>query len=141
MGPVQVLVLGFDEPQFSGEALAEARRLEDAGVARLIDALVVKRQSSGELDALDVEGLPNGAVTRRLLSGDEGATPTADSPAAWSLADAVPEGGVVVVVLLEHLWAQGLVEAIGRAGGRPLDELWLGAEDRALLEQVLATRD
>ncbi len=140
MGPVQVLVLGYDEPRFSGDALAEARRLEDAGIARLVDALVVKRGPSGDLDVLEVEGLPKGAVARRLLGADGTTTPTADSLDSWSLADAVPEGGVAVVVLLEHLWAQGLVDAIGRAGGRPLDELWLGAEDRHLLEQALAER-
>ena len=46
---------------------------------------------------------------------------------AWSLADAVPPGGVAAVALLEHLWAEPLVTAIGRAGGRPLGELWLPA--------------
>ena len=45
----------------------------------------------------------------------------------WSLADAVPPGGVAAIALVEHLWAEPLVAAIGRAGGRPLGELWLPA--------------
>ena len=36
-------------------------------------------------------------------------------------------GGVAAVALLEHLWAEPLVEAIGRAGGRLLGDLWLPA--------------
>lgn len=140
IGPVQLLVLGYDEPHFSGEALEEVSRLEEAGVARLIDALVVVRDASDGLDVLDVEGLPDGAVARRLLEADGTSGSTGDESTWWSLAPAVPVGGVAVVVLLEHLWAKGLVEAIGRTGGRPLDELWLGAEDRAALEQALAER-
>jgi uncharacterized membrane protein len=141
MGPVQVLVVGYDEPRFSGEALAEARRLEDAGIVRLIDVLVVARDASGALEVLEEAGLPDGAVARALLGVREGEERAADDAATWSLGDAVPAGGVAVVVLLEHLWASGLVDAISRAGGRPLDELWLGAEDRAVLEAALATRD
>ena len=137
MGPVQLLVLSYDEPHFSGAALAEARRLEDAGIVRVVDVLAVRRDASGDLDTLDVAGLPDGAIARALL--DQAVDPSVDTPVdtAWSLADNVPEGGVAVVVLLEHLWASALVDAIGRAGGRPLDELWLGAEDRARLELLL----
>src|SRR3954468_9991482 len=41
MGPVQVLVVGFDHPTFSGEVLAEFERLRGAGVVRLVDLLLV----------------------------------------------------------------------------------------------------
>lgn len=141
MGPVQVLVVGYDEPRFSGEALAEVRRLEDAGTVRLIDVLVVAQDASGALEVLEVEGLPDGSVARAVLGASEDDEPSRGVAATWSLGDAVPAGGVAVVVLLEHLWARGLVDAISRAGGRPLDELWLGAEDRAVLEAALAARD
>jgi len=35
-GPVQVLVVGFDQPTFSGEVVAEFARLRDAGIVRLV---------------------------------------------------------------------------------------------------------
>lgn len=140
MGPVQVLVLGYEEPHFSGEAVAEARRLEDSGIVRVVDVLVVARDTSGDLDVLDVEGLPDGQIARRLFAASA-ADPLAEAAApGWSLADAVPASGVAVVVLLEHLWARGLVAAIGRSGGRPMDEFWLSEPDRLLLETVLAER-
>ena len=47
----------------------------------------------------------------------------------WSLADAVPRGGFAAVALLEHLWAEPLVGAIRSAGGQPLAEGWIAAED------------
>jgi len=43
MGPVQLLVIGFDDPQFRGEILAEIERLRQDDVVRLIDMIVVKK--------------------------------------------------------------------------------------------------
>jgi hypothetical protein len=40
---VQVLVVGFDPPTFSGEVLAQFSRLREAGIVRLVDLLVVSR--------------------------------------------------------------------------------------------------
>jgi hypothetical protein len=42
-GSVQVLVVGFDPPTFSGEVLAQFSRLREAGIVRLVDLLVVSR--------------------------------------------------------------------------------------------------
>ena len=113
MAPVQLLVLGYDQPAFSGDALREARRLEEAGVLRVVDV--------AEADAHDVEE-------------DTAAN-------SWSLADVVRPGKTAVVVLLEHLWASGLVGAIAAAGGRPLDEMWLAADERQRLQQLEAVKE
>ena len=48
-----------------------------------------------------------------------------DAAAMWSLADAIPVGGTAAVALIEHLWADPLSAAIGRAGGTLLEETWL----------------
>jgi hypothetical protein len=52
MGPVQVLVVGFDRPTFSGEVLAEFTRLREAGIVRLVDLLLVSRTEEGVLETL-----------------------------------------------------------------------------------------
>lgn len=133
-GPVQVLVVGFEEPSFSGEVVAELSRLRDAGVVRLVDVLLVRREADGSFDTLPPpEGADPGLgqVVADLLGSD--GDDEAGDEATWSLADAVAPGGVAAVALIEHLWAQGLVDAVGRAGGRTLGELWLSPEDRARL--------
>ena len=57
---------------------------------------------------------------------------------SWSLADVVPVGTTAAVALIEHLWAAPLLGAIRRAGGSPLEEAWLAADDLAALEDLLA---
>ena len=51
-GPVQVLVVGFDRPTFSGEVLAEFTRLREAGIVRLVDLLVVSRTEDGAFETV-----------------------------------------------------------------------------------------
>lgn len=125
--PVQVLVVGFDEPSFSGEVLAELDRLREQGVVRLVDVLLVSRGEDGTFETLDPPpgSAPDlGRVVADVLGGGTGEEPDGDT---WSLADAVPPGSVAAVALLEHLWAEPLVGAIHRVGGRPLAEGWLPA--------------
>src|SRR4051794_8057236 len=39
IGPVQLIVLGFDQPEFHGEIVAELEKLKKSGTVRVIDAL------------------------------------------------------------------------------------------------------
>jgi hypothetical protein len=140
-GPVQVLVVGLDEPSFTGEVVAELTRLREAGIVRLVDLLLVTHTEGG-LATLPPPphadpGL--GRVAAALLGTNDGEDPVAvgDDGAGWSLADAVPEGASAAVAPIEHTWAGPLVAAIRRAGGQPLDETWLAAEDVARLERLV----
>lgn len=147
IGPVQVLVVGFDRPTFSGEVMAELDRLRQAGTVRLLDVLLVARAEDGTIDTLPLPpsappGL--GKVAAEILgASDDNATGAAgqvDGP-SWSLADAIPAGGTAAVALIEHLWAAPLREAIQRAGGTPLEETWLAGEDVDRLERLVGHQD
>ena len=131
-GPVQVLVLGFEAPSFSGEVLAELTRLRERGVVRLVDVLLVERGADGTFETLEPPPGSDpdlGQIAAEVLGGGEASDGDDSLSETWSLADAVPPGGVAAIALIEHLWAEPLVAAIGRAGGRPLGELWLPAGD------------
>lgn len=140
-GPVQVLVVGFDEPTFSGELLAELTRLKEAGVVRLVDVLLLSRDQDGSFETLpaprgtDVELGRVAAEVLGLQEGGEGAAEAFDGD-TWSLEEAVPRGSTGAVALIEHLWAEPLVAAIRRAGGQLLDETWLAPDDVERLENL-----
>jgi uncharacterized membrane protein len=145
IGPVQVLVVGFDQPTFSGEVLAEFTRLREAGLVRLIDVLLVSRSEDGTLETLeapDAAAADLGGLAVEVLGQPQNAsqaeTSEIDTAAMWSLADAIPVGGTAAVALIEHVWAAPLSAAIQRAGGTLLEETWLAPEDRELLETLTA---
>lgn len=148
MGPVQVLVVGFEQPEFRGEVLAELARLREAGIVRLIDMLVVSRVDDGTFETVALPpGMPAGLgeVAAALLgrgdvddldvlgTGDDDPSPHL----AWSLADSVPVGSTAALALIEHVWAGPLRDAIQRAGGVPLDETWLAPADLDALETLI----
>ena len=140
--PVQVLVIGFDDPHFSGEALGELTRLREAGIVRLVDLLLVERQVDGSLHSLpapDALGPDIGAIVTSLLSteaDDSTAVRSEQGRDWWSLEDAVPPGSIAVVALIEHLWAGPLVDAVRQAGGQTLEETWLAPGDLSRLGDV-----
>jgi Family of unknown function (DUF6325) len=89
MGPVQVLVVGFDRPTFSGEVLAELTRLREAGIVRLVDLLLVARAEDGSIETVTPR-----TACRRISAGwpppfsadpmvnalSQGTTPTPKKP-------------------------------------------------------------
>jgi len=142
-----VLIVGFDQPTFSGEVLAEFTRLREAGLVRLIDVLLVSRSEDGTLETLETPeaaAADLGGLAVEVLGQPENAsqaeTSEIDTAAMWSLADAIPVGGTAAVALIEHVWAAPLSAAIQRAGGTLLEETWLAREDRELLETLTAQR-
>lgn len=60
IGPVQLLVLGFSQPGFHGEILAELERLRQSDTVRVIDALAVYKDKNGELEVEHLSNLTPG---------------------------------------------------------------------------------
>jgi uncharacterized membrane protein len=148
IGPVQLLVVSFDQPNITGEIVEEFRRLRESDVIRLIDALVVRKQADGRLDAvqwsdLSVDeaedmGATVGALIGVGMDGEAGMEAGAlagaeagadghliDEAQVWNLADAIPNGSAAAIALIEHLWAAPLRDAIARAGGVPVSDAWV----------------
>jgi len=73
IGPVQMLILGFEDPQFKGEALAELEKLKEADIIRVIDALVVWKDAEGNVailqdtDLTQDEAMEYGAIVGGLI--------------------------------------------------------------------------
>lgn len=132
-GPVQVLVLGLDEPRFDGSVLSELMRLGDAGVVRLVDVLVVRRAPDGSLETVDGDVDGRGEVVAALLGGAPEGSDEGGAADAWSLDDVVPAQGLAVVALIEHLWAGPLSDVLRAAGATLLEETWLSEADRLAL--------
>ena len=151
IGPVQMLVVGFEGPEFKGEILEELTRLKDADTIRLIDLVVVKKDD-GTIETLHTSDLTGdealefgavaGALTGLGAAGEEGAEAGAmagaeamadgqvfDDDNVWYAADAIPNGTAAGVALIEHRWAIPLRNAIARAGAIPLVDEWIHVTD------------
>jgi hypothetical protein len=153
LGPVQLVIIAFEDGNFEGRILDELRRLRDHDAVRLIDLLFVAKGEDDEVIELVMSNLSTeeaekyGALVRALMgvgvggdvSAAEGAQVAADAASqngslldlseAWFLADQIPAGTTAAVALLEHRWAVPLRDAIEAASGHDLVDTWVHPED------------
>ena len=57
VGPVQLLVLGFEHPNFEGEIIAELEKLRSSDTVRVIDALAVHKDAEGNIEIAQLSNL------------------------------------------------------------------------------------
>jgi uncharacterized membrane protein len=141
IGPVQLIVVGFNHPEFHGEIIAELQRLHDAETVRVIDALAVHKDADGEIEVQHLSTLTKeeaievgstvGALIGLGIDGEEGAKRGAARGAqeaadgahvlpdeeAWDVLEEIPNDSAAALILLEHHWAVPLRDAVARAGG------------------------
>ncbi|HKA94635.1 MAG TPA: hypothetical protein VKD66_00080 [Streptosporangiaceae bacterium] len=141
IGPVQLIVLGFNHPNFHGEVIAELERLHENGMVRVIDSLAVYKDSDGELEVEHLSNLTEeeaievgskiGALIGLGIAGEEGMEAGAEAGAEqaadegidvfggdeWDVLEDIPNDSAAALILLEHHWAVPLRDAIARAGG------------------------
>jgi uncharacterized membrane protein len=154
IGPVQLIVLGFNHPNFHGEIIQELERLRDSDTVRVIDALAVHKDAEGESEVAHLSNLTKdeaielgskvGALIGLGIEGEEGleagAVAGAEAAAdgvevfsdeqAWDVLEDIPNDSAAALVLLEHHWAVPLRDAIARGGSdgfiSPLDLVGVG---------------
>jgi uncharacterized membrane protein len=153
IGPVQLIVLGFDHPEFHGEIIAELERLRESDTVRVIDALAVYKDADGEVEVEHLSNLTEdearelgskvGALVGLGIEGDQGfeagavagAEATEDGiqvfsdEEAWDVLEDIPNESAAALLLLEHHWAVPLRDAIARAGGFRLGDGFISPLD------------
>jgi uncharacterized membrane protein len=145
IGPVQLLAIGFDpEARFEGRIMDELENLERHETIRILDLLFVgKDAETGDLLALDYQGEELGAIVGALLGFEfeddgerqDGSLQEIQAHAfglsqreIHGIAASLKPGSSAGFLLIEHVWARDLKEAIRDAGGFPLGEGFLTPE-------------
>src|SRR5215472_1781238 len=124
IGPVQLIVLGFNHPDFHGEVIAELERLRESDTVRVIDSIAVYKDADGDLEIEHLSNLTEaeaielgskiGALIGLGVEGEEGMEAGAEE---WDVLEDIPNDSAAALILLEHHWAVPLRDAIARAGG------------------------
>jgi uncharacterized membrane protein len=162
VGPVQVLIFGFDRiDQFHGEVLEELANLRGRGLIRLIDLFLAVKEPSGKVVAVETndltaeESIEFGKVIGKLVGVEEVVRGEAsaelmertiaaalhsvglDYPGLRGVVDNLPPGKAFGVLMFEHTWAIPLRDAIRRVDGIPLAQGFLTPEALVMVGEEL----
>jgi len=153
IGPVQLIVLGFPNPDFHGEIIAELERLRQSDTVRVIDALAVYKDPAGAIEVMHLSNLTTdearelgskvAALVGLGIEGEEGFEIGAQAGAdaaeggievfdeadAWNVLSEIPDGSAAALLLIEHHWAVPLRDAIARAGGSRISDGFISPFD------------
>jgi uncharacterized membrane protein len=141
IGPIHLVVVGFDQPKFEGKILDELLKAREKGIIRVIDLLGVYKDADGNLVAVELsdfslaDKMELGAVIGGLIGlgaagqagaevgAMEGALAMAENDYGITadeieeIAANIPRDSAVLMLLFEHTWAINLRDAMLDAGG------------------------
>jgi len=114
-GPVDVLVVAAGEPRFDGSVFAELERQAASGTIRVLDAILLVKDTEGKPWRLNLEDLPPDMKTAVgfIETGTRGLF---DAEDAETLFEGMVPGSAVLALAIEHAWAVNLVNALYDAG-------------------------
>jgi hypothetical protein len=133
-GPTTQLLLYRFGPgaRFEGQLVGALERMESGGAVRILDTFFVTRDAdSGEVAAINRRGDGAGGIVAPLLDfrldqrarrratrkALDDSTPGIPSETLRDLFESLPPGSAIAAVLVEHVWAQALADAVARVGG------------------------
>jgi hypothetical protein len=131
LGPVDWIVVEFPGSRFNGEIAPALRDLVERDLIRVLDLLVLKKDSDGSLEAFELSDLEEGEVgdlrsyesqLAMLLSEDD----------VTAVAAAIEPGSSAAVLVWENTWAAPFASAVRRSGGQ------LVASGRIPIQAILA---
>jgi len=152
--PLQMLALTFRlDAEAETRLLAEVDRIEGRGVLRVLDLVFVAKGQDGTVEGLEVGddedfgSLLGGVAALGAENGDRPASGNGEAAgsgaaAVRALADSLEPGTGAAFLLVEHLWADPLVDAVSDAGGALIsDDFLAGDVSRAVGAEIAAVEE
>jgi DNA-binding NarL/FixJ family response regulator len=155
--PLQLIALTFRlDADAESRLLARVDRIEGRGVLRVLDMVFLAKGQDGTVEELEVgdnEDFGSLLASISPFGSENGGRPSAGNGAASesagsgmaavrALANSLEPGNAVAFLLVEHLWAAPLVDAVSDAGGVLIsDDFLSGDVSRAVGAEVAAVEE
>jgi hypothetical protein len=131
LGPVDWLVVEFPGSRFNGEIAPALDDLVERGIIRVLDLLVLKKDTDGSLEAFELADLDESEIGQLRAYEAELAMLLGEDDVA-AVAEALEPGSTAACIVYENTWAAPFASAMRRAGGQ------LVADGRIPVQALLA---
>jgi len=132
LGPIDYIVLGFEGNAFDGSIMSELSKASKNGIIRIVDLLFVIKDTDGNIIEGEFEDQTD--ELRKTFGDFEHAEdlPLLSDDDVAKVGEQMKNNTAACILVIEHVWATGLKQAIKDAGG------FLIADGRVHPEQVEA---
>ncbi len=138
MGPLEFMVIAFEGNRFNGDIMPELHSLRERDVIRIRD-LVFIRKDAGAVTTLELSDLPREeASSMKFMDTESGDWFAQDD--IEQVGDSLPDETSVALVLVEHIWALPLQQAVKKAHGAVLAGGPVAREALDQVEEMMRTR-
>ena len=117
LGPVDWLVLEFPGKQPTGEVAPFLKDLIDRGLVRLLDLMVLQKDTDGTLIVTELSELDPSELGGIRATEAELAMVLSEQD-VLDLAETIEPGSTAAVLVWENLWAAPFGTAVRKAGGQ-----------------------
>jgi hypothetical protein len=131
LGPVDWIVVEFPGSKFNGEIAPALQDLVQRGTVRVLDLLMLKKDTDGSLEAFELSDLDPSEVGE-LRAYEKNLAMLLSEDDVTAVAAAVEPGSSAAVLVWENLWAAPFASAVRRSGGQ------LVASGRIPIQALLA---
>lgn len=114
-GPIDYIIVGFEKPQFDGSILSELQKSVANGTIAVLALVLVAKDKDGVVTAVDLSEDTLTVVQSFNLDND-----LVDEDDLSEVGDLLENGSAAGLLVVEHLWAKGLKQAIVNSGGQLL---------------------
>jgi hypothetical protein len=139
MGPVDYVMIKLPGNEFSGKGVSELLKLEEKGIIRVIDIVLIVKDANGKLvtsEAVDVPEEARAAFNELSKNTREWFSEGDIEVIAASL----PDKSVAVLLLFENVWAVQLKEDLLESNAELIDMGRIPPENIEKVEMELAKR-
>jgi hypothetical protein len=136
LGPVDYVVVAFPagKANFSGEMASELRALMDSNTVRVLDLVLVTKDTDGSVEASELRDADDSEVGQLRAAEADLAVLLAESDVA-EIGGVLEPGSSAAVLVWENTWAAPFGAAVRRSGGQ------LVADGRIPIQAIMAAMD
>lgn len=125
--PVDVVIIGFPDNNFTGRIVPAVQDLIDSDTIRLLDLLIVSKDADGTLASLAVADF-DGDGAADLVALDIAEPGWLSHEDAEEIDDDLPPNSTVALLAYENVWATRLVSALRDANAVLIDQIRIPAQ-------------
>jgi uncharacterized membrane protein len=122
LGPIEIIVVGFPENQFTGEIVPALTDLVESGIVRIVDLVFIAKDDDGTVAAVELNELDDTVSAAYVTLAAELDSLIGEEDIE-DFGEQLEPGSSIALLVVEHVWAKGFADAVANSGGMLLDSI------------------